>query len=62
MEVFFKGSVETMGSNKTSLISELKFDEVPELLGDYSKKILQGKICTDVLTIKDKCYLPVKTM
>lgn len=54
-----KGSVETMGSNKTSLISELKFDEVPELLGDYSKKVLQGKICTNVLTIKDKYYLPV---
>lgn len=39
----FKRSAETMGSNKTSLISELKFDEVPELLGDYSKKVLQGK-------------------
>ena len=56
----FKGHVEAVGSNKTSLISELKFNEVPELLGDFSKKGLQGKICTlDVLTIKGKCYWPV---
>jgi len=54
----FKGSVEAMGSNKTSLISELTLNEVPELLGDYSKNILQGKICTYVLTIKGKCYWP----
>ena len=56
----FKGHVEAVGSNKTSLISELKFNEVPELLGDLSKNVLQGKICTlDVLTIKGKCYWPV---
>lgn len=55
----FNRSVEAMGSNKSSLISELKFDEVPELLGDYSKKVLQGKICIYILKITGKCFLPV---
>ena len=54
----FKGSVEAMRSNRTSLISELTLNEVPEILGDYSKKVLQGKIFTCVLTVKGKCYWP----
>ena len=52
----FKGCLEGAGSNKTSLISELTLNEVPELLN--SKKVLQGEICTYVLTIKGKCYCP----
>lgn len=44
----FKGCVEASGSNKTSLISELTLNEVPEMLGDYSKSGLQGKIFTCV--------------
>lgn len=47
----FKGCVEASGSNKTSLISELTLNEVPEMLGDYSKSGLQGKIFTCVLTV-----------
>jgi len=54
----FKGCIEAMGGNKTSLISELTLNEVPGLLGDYSKKVLQGKICNCVPTIKGKCYWP----
>ena len=54
----FKGSVEAMGSNRTSLISELTLNEVPEMLGDYSKTVLQGKVFTCVLTVKEKCYWP----
>lgn len=48
----FNGGVEAIESNKTSLISELKFNEVPELLSDYSKKVLQGKKCTHVAVLK----------
>ena len=41
----FNGCVEVTESNKTSLISELTLKEAPELLGDYSMKVLQGMIC-----------------
>lgn len=52
-----KGCVEAFGSSKTSLISELTSNEVPDMLGD-SKNVLQGKICSYVLTIKGKCHWP----
>ena len=52
-----KGCVEARGSSKTSLISELTSNKVPDMLGD-SKNILQGRIFTCVLTIKEKCHWP----
>ena len=52
-----KGCIEAMESNKTSLIPELTSNKVPDMLGD-SKNILQGRIFTGVLTIKEKCHWP----
>lgn len=40
----FKGCLEAVERQKTSLISELEFNEVPELLG-VSKEVFQGMKC-----------------
>ena len=52
-----KECIEAMESNKTSLISELTSNKVPDMLGD-SKNILQGRIFTCALTITEKCHWP----
>lgn len=48
----FNGCVAAMGSDKTSLISEQEFNELPELLG-HSKESFQGKKHTQT----DKQYI-----